>query len=890
MLKNCLLITVLIMIAHTGIAGNAGDTVIPKKRYDTKRLTGKIITLDGIPDEDAWNLVEWAGDFIQNQPNEGKSPSQPTRFKILYDNKFLYVAYDCIDSTPNLIEKRMARRDDFPGDFVEINIDSYHDLRTGFSFTTSVSGVRGDEFISNNGNNWDANWNPIWFAKTAISKHGWTAEIKIPLSQLRYGNEKEKVWGIQVMRRLFRKEERSNWQFIPQSTGVWVSNFGELHGLKDIPFHRQVEVAPYVTAQVDKYKKEPGNPFADGTDVKVTGGVDGKVAVTNDLILDFTVNPDFGQVEADPSQVRIDGFQNFFDEKRPFFIESRNIFEYQLTGSEAGGDYDSDLLFYSRRVGSSPHGYPNTTGNEYVKYPQNTSILGAAKFSGKTKKGWSIGILESVTEREKATIDNNGKRRRELVEPLTNYFVGRLQKDMNKGNTIIGGIFTAVNREHGLDDMLHRSAYSAGIDFLHYWKKQTWYIRGNVVYSNVQGNKNVILNTQTSFEHLFQRPGAKEFTLDSNRTSLTGTGGTIRFGKIGGKQGKMGQVFKFETGVTFRSPELELNDIGFMLTADEINHFTWAGISYQKPFSVFRRAQVNYNHWLRWDFGGKLLYVQFNTNANATLKNNWQTSTSVTWNPYDVSNNALRGAGSIRRPSGLGWNYNLNSDSRKKFYAGIGLFKFWGIGNSLNFSNAEISMTVVPINALTISLSGSYGYSMRKQDQFVSNVNYNNNTRTVVAQLKQNTIRFTGRLSYNITPDLTIQYYGQPFITRPTYGNFAYVSNALAGKYNERFTPYAANQVSFNNGTYSVDENRDGIIDYSFDKPDFNFVQFRSNLIVRWEYRPGSEFFLVWSEGNTPDSFNELDKPVFNSLFNNAFSGGNARNIFLVKWTYRFLR
>jgi Domain of unknown function (DUF5916)/Carbohydrate family 9 binding domain-like len=890
MYKNCLLIICFIIIGNTVFAANPADTIITKKRYDTKRLTGKTIILDGMPTEDAWNSVEWAGDFTQWQPNEGKAPSQPTRFKILYDNNFLYVAYDCYDSTPNLIEKRMARRDAFPGDFVEINIDSYHDQRTGFSFTTSVSGVRGDEFISNNGNNWDENWNPIWFAKTAINNHGWTAEIKIPLSQLRYGNEKEKVWGIQVMRRLFRKEERSTWQFIPQSTGVWVSNFGELHGLNNIPFHRQIEVAPYVTTQADTYKKEPGNPFADGTDVKLTGGVDGKVAVTNDLILDFTVNPDFGQVEADPSQVRIDGFQNFFDEKRPFFIESRNIFEYQLTGSEAGGDYDSDLLFYSRRVGSSPHGYPNIVGGEYVKQPQNTSILGAAKFSGKTKKGWSIGVLESVTEREKATIDNNGKRRKELVEPLTNYFVGRLQKDMNKGNTIIGGIFTAVNRERGLDDILHHSAYSAGIDFLHYWKNQTWYVRGNVVYSNVQGNKNVIYNTQTSFEHLFQRPGAKEFTLDTNRTSLTGTGGTIRLGKTGGKAGKMGQVFKFETGVTYRSPELELNDMGFMLTADEINHFTWAGISYQKPFSIFRRAQVNYNHWLRWDFGGKLLYVQFNTNANATLKNNWQTNTSVTWNPYDVSNNSLRGAGPVRRPAGLGWNYNLSSDYRKKIYAGISLFKFWGTDNTLNFSSAGVSMTVVPINALTISISANYNYSMRKQDQFVSNVNYNNSTRTIVAQLKQNTIRFTGRLSYNITPDLTIQYYGQPFITRPTYQHFGYVSNALAKKYNNRFTPYTTSQISLNNGTYLVDENNDGLVDYNFGKPDFNFVQFRSNLIVRWEYRPGSELFLVWSEGNTPDAFAELDKPVFNSLFSNAFSGGNARNIFLVKWTYRFLR
>lgn len=418
---------------------NPSDSVIATKKYFTQKLNGSI-NLDGLPGEEAWNAVEWGGDFTQYQPNEGKPPSQQTNFKILYDEKFLYIAYRAHDGAPDSIIKRMGRRDEFPGDWVEINIDSYHDKRIAFSFSISVSGVRNDEFVSNNGNNWDPSWNPIWFAKTHIDDKGWTAEVKIPLSQLRYGNETEKVWGFQVMRRLFRKEERSIWQYIPQNSGVWVSSFGELHGIKNIPLHRQVEIAPYITARADKYKKEAGNPFAKGFDKKINAGVDGKLAVTNDLILDFTINPDFGQVEADPSQVRIDGFQNFFEERRPFFIESRNIFDYQLTGSEAGGDYDSDLLFYSRRIGSSPHGSPNLINGEYVKYPQNTSILGAAKFSGKTKKGLSIGILESITQQEMATIDFNGQRRKELVEPLTNFFVGRLQKDFNAGNTIIGGI------------------------------------------------------------------------------------------------------------------------------------------------------------------------------------------------------------------------------------------------------------------------------------------------------------------------------------------------------------------------------------------------------------------------------------------------------------------
>jgi hypothetical protein len=889
MYQNFLLVLLLQVVVVTAMS-NPADTTIVRKKYSTKQLQGSI-KLDGIPDEEAWNAVEWTGDFTQWQPAEGQAPSQPTSFKILYDEKFLYIAYHCFDNQPDSIIKRMDRRDQFPGDWVEINIDSYHDLRTAFSFTLSVSGVRSDEFVSAD-NNWDANWNPIWFAKTHIDATGWTAEVKIPFSQLRYNNDADKVWGIQVTRRIFRREERSCWQLIPQKYGnVWVSRFGELHGLKNIPVHRQVEIAPYVTTQLDKYKKVAGNPFAKGTDTKLSGGVDGKFAVTNDLIFDFTVNPDFGQVEADPSQVRIDGFQNFFEERRPFFMESRNIFDYQLTGSEAGGDYDSDLLFYSRRVGSSPHASPTLKDHEYIKAPQNTSILGAAKFSGKTKQGWSIGVLESITEKEMATIDNHGERRKELVEPLTSYFVARLQKDIHGGNTIIGGIFTSVNRSAGLHDALHRNAYSGGLDFLHYWKNRTWYIRGNMVFSQVQGTKEAILKTQTSFEHLFQRAGAPEVSVDSNRTALTGTGGTIRFGKSGGRYGPLGQVFKFETGVTLRSPQLELNDIGFMLTSNEINHFTWAGLHFQKSFLIFRNAGLNYNHWSRWDYSGKFIYQAFNFNTYATFHNNWQMSTGATWNPYDVSNNALRGATSIRRPAGIGHNLNVTSDFRKKMYANFKLYNFWGFSNTVRETNIELTVYVQPLNALRISVSGAYNRYWRRQDQFVSHVTFNNTLRTIVGEVQQKTLRFTGRATYNITPDLTIQYYGQPYINRPLYTNFAYTSNPLAQKYNDRFYAFSNGEISTENGKFLVDENKDGTTDYTFKKPDFNFVQFRSNLVLRWEYKRGSELYLVWSQGNTPDASADLNDhvPLTRSLLTNAFAS-DARNIFLIKMTYRFLK
>jgi hypothetical protein len=885
--KTCLLIVVLNFLLLAA-RSNPADSLTVKKKYVTKQFAGDI-TLDGIPAEAAWNAVEWGGDFIQYQPNEGQAPSQQTNFKVLYDEKFLYIAYRCHDLAPDAIVKRMGRRDEFPGDWVEINIDSYHDLRTAFSFTLSVSGVRSDEFISNNGNNWDPSWNPIWFAKTQVDEKGWTGEVKIPFSQLRYGNEPEKIWGFQVTRRLFRKEERSIWQYIPQNAGVWVSGFGELQGIKDIPTHRQIELAPYVTAQTDKYKKEPGNPFAKGSDTKISGGLDGKFAVTNDLILDFTVNPDFGQVEADPSQVRIDGFQNFFTERRPFFIESRNIFDYQVTGSEAGGDYDSDLLFYSRRIGSSPHGSPELSQDESIKSPPNTSILGAAKFSGKTKKGWSIGILESITQREMATIAHQGRTREELVEPLTHYFVGRLQKDIKAGNTVLGGILTSVNRERGLEDLLHRNAFSAGFDFLHYWHNRTWYIRGNMVFSHVAGTKEALLHTQTGFEHYFQRPRAGEVSVDSSRTSLTGMGGTFRFGKSGGKSGRLGQVFKFETGLTLRAPGLELNDIGFMLTSNEINHFTWAGFHFQKPFAFFRNARLNYNHWARWDYSGQFMYQAFNFNSHATFKNYWQAGTGVTWNPFDISNNALRGASAIRRPAGIGHNVYITSDTRKKVFANVGLFNSWAFENAVKVNDLELSINFQPLNALRFSLSGAYAYYWRRQDQFVSNITQHNTTRSIVGEVKQETLRFTGRLSYNITPELTLQYYGQPFITRPRYNNFAYVTDPLAKRYDDRFYVFHASEISFSNGEYRVRESADGMLDYSFSRPDFNFVQFRSNLIARWEYKAGSELYLVWSQGNTPDATSDLFSPLATSLWDNAFAD-QSRHSFLIKATYRFLK
>lgn len=864
------------------------ESTIEKKKYFTKPIATSI-KLDGHLHDAAWNEVEWGGDFIQNRPNEGKPPSQNTLFKIVYDEKFLYIGYKCYDTSKDSIIKRMSRRDEFPGDWVEVNIDSYHDLRTAFSFTISASGVRGDEFVSNNGSNWEDSWNPIWHAKTAIDDEGWTAEIAIPFSQLRFGNEEEKVWGIQVQRRLFRKEERAIWQNIPQKSGIWVSGFGELHGLKNIQPKKQIEVAPYTVAKIEKYPGEEGNPFATGTDKNLSVGVDGKIAITSDLIIDYTVNPDFGQVEADPSQVRIDGYQNFFQERRPFFIESRNIFDYQLTGSEVGWDYDADLLFYSRRIGGSPHGYVQGGDGIYTSVPTATPILGAAKLSGKTSKGWSIGLLESVTKNVYAKIDFNGSRSTQLIEPLTNFLVGRLQKDFNGGQTVIGGILTAVNRDNDLNGSLHKSAYSGGIDFQQYWNNRSWYVKGNFAFSDVNGSKSKITDTQTAFEHLFQRTNANEVDVDTSLTSLSGTTATFKLGKIGGQSGSHGEVFKFETGVTYRSPGFEINDIGFMLAANEIHHFTWAGVHFQQPIGWFRQARINFNNVSKWDFGGQFLTSWFNTNIHGTFNNNWSIGTGFNWTPYNISNTALRGGSSLRTAANYNNWFYIESDGRKKVTVNLQGFNGFGTNGASYDNNYTLGLRVQPMDALSISANVNYSQNMRKQDQFAAVAYDDNKPKFIVSQLDQKTVSMTLRLSYNITPDLTLQYYGQPFITRPLYSNFAYITDPLNSVFEQRFHKYTADEIKASGSQYLIDENHDGITDYSFDAPDFNFVQFRSNLVARWEYKSGSELYLVWSQNNSPNAFADLSTPIQQSLVNNAFSG-NGRNIFLVKMTYRFLR
>ena len=865
---------------------NAQDT-ISLRTYVTDRIITHEVELDGRLDDEAWNLVEWGEDFTVRQPNNGDEPQHQTKFKLLYDDQFLYVAYRCYHDDPSKIESRLARRDRFPGDWIEIHIDSYNDNSTAYSFTISASGVKSDEFITNNGRNWDTNWNPIWYGKAKVDTEGWTAEIKIPLSQLRFGKQEKHTWGFNINRKDFSADERSTWQFVPQNVSGYVSNFAHLEGIKSIKPKRQIEIQPYVTTSLKQSPSEAGNPFADGSSTKLNVGVDGKIGITNDFTLDFSINPDFGQVEADPSRLTLDGFQIFFDERRPFFIENANIFSRDISNFEAGGPFGNDNLFYSRRIGARPSGSASIPDEAYTDRPGFTSILGAAKFSGKTKKGLSIGILESITAEETTSIDQNGQRSTAIVEPLTNYFVGAVNQDFREGKTQIGGTITAVNRrlgETGLEDQYHDKAYTGGINLLHTWKEREWQLKGNFIYSAVSGTANKIADTQTSFEHYFQRPDASHLEVDRSKTSLTGHGGAISLANYGGKDN-----ISFESGLTWRSAGIELNDIGFLNTADQIDHATWAGYQAPKPFGIFRRYRLNYNHYLRWTYGGEHLYSAINMNTHAGFTNFWSAGGGATFEFKDISTKALFGGPKLRQNKGIAPWFYVQSDSRKKVTYGFNVQGFRSVGidkGALQVNSIGIFATYQPTDALRLSISPRY-FHQNRAVQNVSLESFKGEDRYVTGRVIQKTLSMSMRVNYSLTPTITFEYWGQPFVSKGNYSAFKYITDPLAIGYKNRFHLYTPSEISSSEegSLFYIDEDLDGITDYSFESPDFNFLQFRSNLVFRWEYRPNSELFVVWTQGKTNSG--DTDKGLWQSLSDDLF-GEEGTNTFLVKMTYRF--
>lgn len=849
-----------------------------QKIYTTAPVNPAVPQIDGLINEPVWKHVEWSGDFTQIEPDDGAQPSEKTEFKILYDDKNLYVAIHAWDSSE--ISQRATRRDgDLVADAIGILLDSYHDKRTSFELYVTAAGVKHDRITSNNNrDDGNSNWDPIWHVKTSHDNDGWTAEMQIPLSQIRFGNNPEMIWGLQVARYIHRKQEWSYWQYIPQDAPGWMSFYGELHGLKGIEASHRIELLPYVVTGYETFKKEIGNPFMTGRDHRMDGGLDGKMGVSSNFTIDFTLNPDFGQVEADPSEVNLSAFESYYDERRPFFIEGQNILESELPGSS---DMENTLLFYSRRIGRYPNYSPRLSSSEFSDIPDQTSILGAAKLTGRTDSGLSIGILNAVTAKENAEIASGQSQNRSMtVEPATNYFVGRLQKEFNEGETIIGGTATAVNRDINDEHLqfLNKAAYTGGFNIGHQWNDRTWYANLYTAFSMIRGSREAIRLAQTASTRYFQRPDAPHLSFDPNRTSLSGHGGSFSIGRGGNSH------WRYNLRLNWRSPGFELNDVGFLRHADLVQEKLWMKYQFFNPVGIFRRLSFASEQLARWNFNGDHLFNEGYVQAEGQFTNYWEFYVRAYLRAKELSPTALRGGPAIKVESSHNFNYELSTDARQAFSFSLGGGSFWRHDGFSNNHSFGLGASWRPSDVLSLSFEPSY-YTNKTDLHWITAIDDLADTRYIFGRVKYNEVRFVFRLNYSMTPNFTIQYYGQPFIGAGQFSRFTKITNPQADKYEDRFHVFTESEISKNGSRYDVNENASNVYEYGFNDPDFNQKEFRSNLVVRWEYHPGSTLYLVWTQDRAGSE--AVGDFAFSDNMNALFDV-HPNNIFLVKASHWF--
>jgi hypothetical protein len=877
-------IAVLILLMIFTVSYSSGEDSISYKKdtipsqksvkkqpvYTTSRLSTSRPVIDGKLDDECWKKGTWAGNFTQWIPNEGAKPTQPTEMNLQYDDKFLYVAFRAHDSEPEKIQRHSGLRDEFAGDIVGINFDSNRDYRTGFEFNLTAWGQKID-LILFNPENIDANWNAVWKGKTGLEDSSWVAEMEIPLSQLRYNKKDEQIWGLHAWRWISRVQEESDWE-IQTRTGPGVMyNFGELRGISGLKKSRRLEIMPFAVGDLKTMKNEPGNPFMKGgREWGGNLGLDAKIGVSSNFTVDITVNPDFGQVESDPSVMNLTAFETFYEEKRPFFMEGLTIFDYK---------FDDQSLFYSRRIGHAPSLSVQAGPGGFVKTPDKTAILDAVKFSGTTSDGLAIGVIQSLTSNEFARIsERDGNITKKEIEPLTNYLIARVQKGYNAGTTTFGGMVTSTNRFINSNDLqsLPSNAYTGGLDLLHRWNDKKYFVDARLIGSYIDGSSEAVKALQQSSARYYQRPGASYLRYDTTSTRLSGYGGKFRIGK--GAKG----LWKYSTGVTWLSPGLELNDAGYMQSADEINQETEITYFVTQPVSIFRTYNVTLEQFNSWNFNGTYLGSGSHLSFNSEFRNQWKLGVNFIYHSKAYDTKILRGGYDMLLPSNFIFFGNIGTDPSKKLIAGLEYRNEKTGNNSGSSFEIEPHITVRPVQTVRIRLSGNYEKNNDRM-QYVATKDFMSQKSYILGKIDQSTLGITLKVDFNLTPEFSIQYYGSPFVSKGSYSEFKHITNPSAIKYEDRFAVFS-NPVLIGD-SYQMDENNDFIPDYFIDNPDFNFHQFRSNLVAKWEYRLGSFIYFVWSSERTgysdnpgvslKESFRQLRKVV-------------PDNIFLIKLSYWF--
>lgn len=827
------------------------------------RIDGTI-SVDGLLDEPEW-LRPGTLVLIQREPHEGMPGSEATEAWFAYDDDALYVAVRLHDSAPDSILGRLIRRDDdFESDFVYIGLDPKLDRNTGYYFGTNPSGSINDGIIFDD-NKTDGSYDPIWYVAVNVDRQGWTAEFRIPFSQLRFQEADEYTWGIDVYRRIHRKSEEALMTLHPRSDDIRVSRFSVLKGLRGFHPPPRIEVLPYVAA-TGKFLPDPPlaafnqgrtDPFIFGRDLFGAVGADAKIGLSGDFTLDASINPDFAQVEVDPAVVNLTAYETYYAEKRPFFIEGSGILSFGRGGAASFVDYNwaDPGFFYSRRIGRAPHGTVSHDG--FMNTPDRTTILGAAKVSGKTSDGWSLAALTALTDREYGSVDSAGTRFREEVEPLTFYGVVRGQKQFNESRQSLGIIATYVERDHSgqqLQNFLGQRAFSLGIDgwtFLD--ESRDWVVNGWTGLTYVSGSSTFMRSLQESPTHWFQKPDARHVSVDTAATSLSGWAGRAWLSKDKGN-------WRFSAALGLIAPGFESNDLGFHTYTDVVNMSIYSGHLWFQPDGVFRTKAVSVAALREYTFGGDKTGETYYLSADGEFHNYWGGTISLGYNFEVLDDKRTRGGPLMKSlPSHFG-SVNAYTDSRNDLYGSLYLS-----GDRGKSGGWDYDFSVYVNWKLTTAVNVSLGPSFSRNHlvtQFVEAIpdpaaTQTYGTRYVFGVLDRRTLSADLRLNWTFTPRASLQVYLQPYLAAGHYSNFR--SLARPSSYEFDSYAYASN-------------------------PDFNFRSLKANAVFRWEYLPGSTLYIVWT--NEKEDYEEQNGSFSLSRdFSEMLRAGPA-NVFSVKLTY----
>lgn len=859
----------------------AAEPATPPPAMEAVRTKTKI-KIDGVLDEAVWKRPGYST-FHQSLPKEGTKPTRKTEVWVAYDNDAIYFAARMQDSSPDSIICRLTRRDGWADDdAIYFSVDPYHDKRTGYFFGLTACGAYIDGVYSND--EWeDDSWDGIWEGKVDINDNGWTAEFRIPFSQLRFHNFDDQVWGIDAQRYVPRNKESDYITYKPADGTGFVSRFVELHGLHGIPSPTRLEFLPYVTGKGEFLQHAPGDPFNTGSRWTPGVGADVKLGLGTNLTLDGTINPDFGQVEIDPAVINLTDQETFFYEKRPFFLEGTNVFRFGIGGGNNFPNYAyfDPMFFNTRRIGRAPEGSLPTTYT-FADEPSGTRILGAGKITGKLPGEITLGAVQAVTAREFADIDSLGTRSTREVEPLTSYSALRLRKEFDDGRQSLGLIALGTTRffnEDQLRNEINSGGYVLGFDGWSFLDtNKAWVLTGYVAGSHLTGSPAAMMAVQTNSRHYFGRPDAIHIHIDSNATSLDGY--TARFW-LNKQKGNL--LINAAFGI--QTPGLDMNDLGLGYKADNINGHVEATYRWTVPHDIVRDASVTGTLYQSFDFDGVSIARGMNASGYAEFANYTSAYANLTQNFAALSDTKTRGGPLMQLPAS---NYILagyNSDSRLSYTLGVNTHfannpnrpLSWGFGSDVT---CKITNSLYVEAGPYFDVSYGDAQYVTTVDEVMATSTYGH--RYIFATIDQRTLAASIRVNWTFTPDLSIQCFIQPYIITGLYRDFKELVHP---------STYAFNQYGVTSGTIQrsdgnvvVDPDGSGAApQFVIADPNFSYRSFRLNAVLRWEYFPGSTLYFVWTQTRAAT---ELTDGLDIGRDNRLMFGVAPDNVFLLKVSF----